>query len=541
MKLELGICIFLTLGISNIGWAATISPSQQTLMENVASLFAGLNFTAEAVISTTPSAGQQSYECSTINEAYGCLHSATLEVFGILLSPGFMSNLSDSRTSFCQAYGRYTSCSGPHLTGCPVLSTVLFRLIPGFFELLCSPAGYDQFINLLPCLTNYQFALQMEQCGQTIPSVVTEADLCSVPDGYTACLAQAAYTACSAQAEANLGVALGLVFQPFREAVCPNSTTSSSGLSNETNTGDMTLEEGSTAEEELPTTTLQHTTTSEQPTTTTSEEPTTTTSEQPTTITSEQPITTTSEEPTTTTSEQPTTTTSEQPTTTTSEQPTTTTSEEPTTTTSEEPTTTTSEEPTTTTSEEPTTTTSEQPKTTTSEEPTTTTSEEPTTTTSEEPTTTTSEEPTTTTSEEPTTTTSEEPTTATSEEPTTTTATTTPTSTHPPSPPYQCYECSSGAPGSWQNLACPANGKLKDWAKQTYTCHGPCITRITRWPLGDVVRSCSSNYYFTFPIPANGCRRENDNGIVCFCSGDRCNDSNVLSERAKLMKEFGQQ
>ncbi|CAL1538614.1 unnamed protein product [Lymnaea stagnalis] len=100
-----------------------------------------------------------------------------------------------------------------------------------------------------------------------------------------------------------------------------------------------------------------------------------------------------------------------------------------------------------------------------------------------------------------------------------------------------CFECSSGAPGSWQNEACPANGKLKGWARQPIKCNGQCVATVKRWPLGDIVRSCSGNYYFASPPPKTGCIRRNDE-ITCFCSSNRCNDMDMLDWQATLLNEF---
>ncbi|KAI8738706.1 flocculation protein FLO11 [Biomphalaria glabrata] len=123
--------------------------------------------------------------------------------------------------------------------------------------------------------------------------------------------------------------------------------------------------------------------------------------------------------------------------------------------------------------------------------------------------------------------------------PTTSITTTTDTTTAPSLPPFQCYGCSSGAPGYWQHSDCPPNGLLQGWATQTETCNGPCVQIVSRWPLGDVVRSCSKNYYFSFEVPPSGCRTNNDD-VVCFCSSDRCNTFNMTEQQAEMIKKFNQ-
>ncbi|KAK0045083.1 flocculation protein FLO11 [Biomphalaria pfeifferi] len=122
---------------------------------------------------------------------------------------------------------------------------------------------------------------------------------------------------------------------------------------------------------------------------------------------------------------------------------------------------------------------------------------------------------------------------------TTSITTTTDTATAPSLPPFQCYGCSSGAPGYWQHSDCPPNGLLQGWATQTKTCNGPCVQIVSRWPLGDVVRSCSKNYYFSFESPPSGCRTNNDD-VVCFCSSDRCNTFNMTEQQAEMIKKFNQ-
>ncbi|CAG5136068.1 unnamed protein product [Candidula unifasciata] len=96
--------------------------------------------------------------------------------------------------------------------------------------------------------------------------------------------------------------------------------------------------------------------------------------------------------------------------------------------------------------------------------------------------------------------------------------------------PLKCYECHSGAPGSWQNVNCPPDGRIKKWAVTTKLCHGPCVSMVSRYPAGDVYRACSTNYYFPKPPPSEGCIKE-DQGVFCFCSTNFCNTRNMTKEQ----------
>ncbi|XP_059152145.1 uncharacterized protein LOC131938239 [Physella acuta] len=122
---------------------------------------------------------------------------------------------------------------------------------------------------------------------------------------------------------------------------------------------------------------------------------------------------------------------------------------------------------------------------------------------------------------------------------TTTTTTAAPAPAPPSTPPYTCYECSSGAAGDWQNTACPANGNVTGWARgQVIKCNGPCMTSVRRHPLGEVVRGCSSGYYWGVAVPRRGCLTHRDD-VICFCSGDRCNDRDMTVEQQKLLQMHG--
>ncbi|BFZ20604.1 hypothetical protein BsWGS_23643 [Bradybaena similaris] len=96
--------------------------------------------------------------------------------------------------------------------------------------------------------------------------------------------------------------------------------------------------------------------------------------------------------------------------------------------------------------------------------------------------------------------------------------------------PFHCYECHSGTAGYWLNPMCPSNGKIHGWAALPVDCEGPCVSVITKYPKGEVYRACSSNYYFPFRVPHDGCLRHNQE-LYCFCSGDFCNNRDMVADQ----------
>ncbi|CAG5122407.1 unnamed protein product [Candidula unifasciata] len=106
-------------------------------------------------------------------------------------------------------------------------------------------------------------------------------------------------------------------------------------------------------------------------------------------------------------------------------------------------------------------------------------------------------------------------------------------STTPQAPhvaPFHCYECHSGTVGYWLNPMCPSSGKIHGWAALPVACDGPCVSVVTKFPKGEVYRACSTNYYFPFRVPYDGCIRHNQE-LYCFCSGDLCNNRNMVADQ----------
>ncbi|BFZ05996.1 hypothetical protein BsWGS_09035 [Bradybaena similaris] len=101
--------------------------------------------------------------------------------------------------------------------------------------------------------------------------------------------------------------------------------------------------------------------------------------------------------------------------------------------------------------------------------------------------------------------------------------------------PLNCYDCHSGAPGSWQNVNCPPNGLIQSWAATPNLCHGPCVSVVTKYPAGDVFRACSKNYYFPTAPPRDGCITHNQD-LLCFCSTDFCNTRDMVKEQQDYVK-----
>ncbi|KAH9514555.1 hypothetical protein Btru_025650 [Bulinus truncatus] len=464
--------------------------SGENLVSSISSILYSINTTANVAMTTTLGP-QINDECPGYFVAKKCLDNKNDLFMDVIKSIESVDSPPWMRKSFCGSASELRSCLLNQISGCPTVVHMVFDLLREFYRPLCDSYGYNSFVNSLMCFNNSLFTLQVEICAQSIQTDWLGADICWLPNEYIDCVTQAANISCSEQTTADLTAFLQGVFFPFKVFFCNSSIDHFDAITNSTN--GTSISETTTASptsllvnSNLPNTSGPEVSTAEPNSTidfgranevnSSVSDTTAAFGAKNGTYDADQStaeITTTAAPQNTDTSTVTTTTTASSSTTTASSSTTTTSS--------------------------------------------------PTTTTSS-PTTTASSSTTTTSS--PTTTTSSPTTTASR-----------PTTTLPPRPPFQCYDCSSGAPGYWQNPACPANGSLIDWARQTQSCNGPCVTTVTRWPLGDVIRSCSKNYRYQFPVPSSGCKKSNDD-LVCFCSGDRCNDRNMTREQFDLVTQY---